>query len=143
MKQMKVSALSVAVALAFALAMAACGGGDEPQERTISIELEGGELAGDASTWQVNQNDEVTLVVSTDEPVSFHLHGYDFEADIEPGDPATFVFTANATGSFPVTIHTAPADADGHGDGHDHDHDHDEGDAETVELELGRFEVRP
>ena len=127
-------------ALALALAMAACGGGAEPQERTINIELEGGALTGDASTWQVNQNDEVTLVVSTDEPVSFHLHGYDFEADIEPGDPATFVFTANATGSFPITIHTAPTD--GHDDGHDHDHDHGD-DAEAVESELGRFEVRP
>ena len=126
--------------LAFALAMAACGGGSEPRERTVTIELEGGALAGDASTWQVNQDDEVTLVVSTDEPVSFHLHGYDFEADIDPGDPATFVFTANATGSFPITIHTAPAD--GHGDGHDHDHDHGD-DAEAVESELGRFEVRP
>ena len=107
MKPIKVSALAAVCALVLAIGTVACDSGSEPQERTINIELQGGKLTGSASDWQVNQDDTVTLVVSSDEPVNFHLHGYDFEQDIEPGAPATFAFTANATGSFPVTIHHA------------------------------------
>ncbi|MCY4623840.1 MAG: hypothetical protein OXC99_02380 [Chloroflexi bacterium] len=119
MKRMRML-LAAAAALALSLAMAACGGGGEPQEHTINIELEGGQLAGSTSGWQVNADDRVTMIVRSDEPVNFHLHGYDFEENIEPGDPATFIFTANATGSFPITIHhAAPGMASG-----DHEADH-------------------
>ena len=125
MKRMRIPSLAAGVALAMALAMAACEGGGEPQEYTFNIELEGGKLAGDMSTWQVNADDRVTMIVRSDEPVNFHLHGYDFEEDIEPGDPATFIFKANATGSFPITIHhAAPGMASG---------DHDAGHAEAIE----------
>ncbi len=119
MRKMRAPALAAAVVLALALATAACGGGGEPQEHTININLEGGSLAGSDSTWQVNADDRVTMIVRSDEPVNFHLHGYDFEEDIEPGDPATFIFTANATGSFPITIHhAAPSAMDDHSAGH-------------------------
>ena len=129
MERMRAPSLVAGVALALALAMAACGGGGEPQEHTFNIELEGGQLAGDMSTWQVNANDRVTMIVRSDEPVNFHLHGYDFEEDIEPGDPATFIFTANATGSFPITIHhAAPGMASD---------DHDAGHAEGIEAPEG------
>ena len=124
MKSSRILATAAAVVLAAALATAACGGGGEPQEHTFNIELEGGKLAGDVSTWQVNADDRVTLIVRSDEPVNFHLHGYDFEDDVEPGNPATFIFTANATGSFPITIHTAPSMAA---------EDHDAGHAEAIE----------
>ena len=103
MKSMTLIALTASVALA----LAACVGGGEPQEHTFNINLEGGALAGSDSTWRVNQDDRVTLIVRSDRPVSFHLHGYDFEEEVEPGNPATFIFTANATGSFPITIHRA------------------------------------
>ena len=103
--------------------LAACDGdgASGPTERTITIELERGQIAGDASNWQVNANDEVTLVVRSDEPVNFHLHGYDLEQDVTPEDPATFNFTANATGSFPITIHRSdvPASMSDHDAGHD------------------------
>ena len=128
MKQTRHTLLSVAAGLALALATAACGGGGEPQARTVNIDLQGGKLAGSASEWQVNQNDTVTLVVTSDEPVNFHLHGYDFERNIGPDEPATFDFTANATGSFPITIHhAAPGSAE----------DHDAGHAEAIEAPEG------
>ncbi|MDE2900247.1 MAG: hypothetical protein OXN15_04390, partial [Chloroflexota bacterium] len=92
-----------------------------PSARTITIELERGQIAGDASNWQVNANDEVTLVVRSDEPVNFHLHGYDLEQDVTPEEPAEFIFTANATGSFPITIHRSavPASMSDHDASHE------------------------
>ena len=120
MKTGRILALATAAALAATLTAAACGDEREPQERTITITLEGGALADSDSAWQVKQDDRVTLIVHSDEPVDFHLHGYDFQGSAEPGNPATFTFTAHATGSFPMTIHHAAAGmaADDHAMGH-------------------------
>ena len=99
----------LAIAIALAAAMAACGE-REPQEHVFNLELQGGELVDGGAAWQVNQDDRVTLNVRSDQPVNFHLHGYDLEQDITPEEPAEFVFTAEATGSFPITVHLAAPD---------------------------------
>ena len=106
----------LAVAIALSAAMAACGE-REPEEHVFNIELQGGELVDGGDAWQVNQDDKVTLNVRSDQPVNFHLHGYELEQDITPAVPAELVFTAEATGSFPITVHlAAPAMAmDDHG----------------------------
>ena len=116
MKRAVVLALLLAAAIALSAAMAACGE-REPQAHVFNLELQGGELVDGGADWQVNQDDKVTLVVRSDQPVNFHLHGYDLEQDITPDEPAEFVFTASATGSFPITVHlAAPAMAmDDHG----------------------------
>ncbi len=106
MKRVVGLALVLAVAMALAAAMAACGE-REPQEHEFNLELQGGELVDGGGAWQVNQDDKVTLNVRSDQPVNFHLHGYDFEQDITSEEPAEFVFTASATGSFPITVHLA------------------------------------
>ena len=116
MKRAVVLALLLAAAIALSAAMAACGE-REPQAHVFNLELQGGELVDGGADWQVNQDDKVTLVVRSDQPVNFHLHGYDLEQDITRDEPAEFVFTASATGSFPITVHlAAPAMAmDDHG----------------------------
>lgn len=137
MKHLRLRAIAFAVAAGMLLSLAACED-REPQERTINLDLRGGEVAGGDATWRVDQGDEVTLIVTSDQPVNFHLHGYDFEQDVEPGKPAEFAFTANATGSFPITIHHAAVAV-----GVD---DHDAGQASTVEATEGmsvRVEASP
>ena len=106
--------------------LAACGS-SEPEDRIFNLEIHDGTLVQGNPPLVVNQNDEVTIVVSSDQPVSFHLHGYDIEQEAEPGGPATLAFIANATGSFPFTIHIEESD----------------GDHEGEEIELGRLDVRP
>ncbi len=106
MKRVVGLALVLAVAMALAAAMSACGERD-PEEHVFNIELQGGELVDGGDAWQVKQDDKVTLVVRSDQPVNFHLHGYDLEQDITPEEPAEIVFTAEATGSFPITVHLA------------------------------------
>ncbi len=85
--------------------LASCGDGGEPEQHTFDITLEGGEPAGGAATYSVKQDDAVTLVVTSDQHASLHLHGYDVTGVAMPGTPATLELTATATGSFPITVH--------------------------------------
>ena len=94
----------VSTALALVL-LASCGGGGEPEQHRFDITLEDGQPATGAATYGVKQNDAVTLVVTSDQHASLHLHGYDVTGVAMPGEPATLELTASATGSFPLTVH--------------------------------------
>ena len=51
---------------------------------------------------------EVTLEIATEEAGELHIHGYDDEApgiEVEPGDTATFNFTALRAGQFVIELH--------------------------------------
>jgi hypothetical protein len=45
--------------------------------------------------------------VSSDAHDDIHLHGYDIEKPVEPGQPAQFNFTANIEGIFEIESHVA------------------------------------
>ena len=124
--------------LAVSLAMAACGRG-ETKAITLNLDIEDRSLKQGEPVLRVEQGNLVTILITSDENLRFHLHGYDIERKVGPSTPEALEFTANATGSFPFTIHAAPNDAeDGHGDS-----DHGEGPDEKIEIELGRLEVQP
>lgn len=50
----------------------------------------------------VNEGDTVNLRLSADHELSFHLHGYDLEADFGPGKSTSLRFVADRTGRFTV-----------------------------------------
>ena len=148
-------ALLLGLAAALAVALIACDR-VEAQDRTFNLEIEDSKLVAGNPPLQVNEDDYVEITVASDEPVSFHLHGYDIEVKAGPGQPATLAFTANATGSFPFTIHEEGAEEDGDDDGrgggeeseeagHTEESGDDEGagDGDEREVELGRLEVQP
>ena len=89
---------------AFAAFIAACGGG-EPEELSFNLEIEQRALSEEDATIEVKQDDMLTIVLTSDEMVNYHLHGYDLEGDVGPDMPATLEFDAYATGDFPITIH--------------------------------------
>ena len=130
------------------LAVAACGGG-EPQEQTFALEIQDGSLVQEDTVLRVKQDDTVTMVVTADEPVSFHRHGYDIEKVAGPGEPATLEFIADATGSFRFTMHRGPEEhdedeaAEEEHEGEDASADDRTGDEDEGEIDLGRMEVRP
>lgn len=132
MKVIKRVILLAQFALAMFLTPTACSSG-VPQERTFELEIREGSLVQEESVLRVKQNDTVTIVVTADEHVGFHLHGYAIEKDAEPGEPATLEFTADATGSFPLTSHV---EAEG-----DEEGEHEE--SEEEHIPLGRLEVLP
>ena len=140
--------LGFALGVLGAVWLAGCGSG--PVERSFDLEIADGVLAGGEAMLAVNQDDPVTIVIAADEPVLFHLHGYDIEVEAGSGAPGRIELTAEATGSFPFTVHAIADDhdenADDHdedADDHDDDHDDDADDHEAEEVELGRLTVQP
>lgn len=69
------------------------------------------EAAGGLGVVRVTQGDQVELRWTTDEATELHLHGYDVEIDLTPGEEAVMSFDARATGRFAI---------EGHGFGGDH-----------------------
>jgi len=59
----------------------------------------------------------VRLEWTSDEAVTVHLHGYDIELALAPGNPGVMTVQAYAAGRFPITAHT-PGDKAAKGGGH-------------------------
>ena len=74
-----------------------------PKDRTFDVSIEGGEMSPDEIS--VNEDDTVTLGVSSDRPMELHLHGYDVEQEVEPGETAEIRFEADTTGRFEIEDH--------------------------------------
>lgn len=87
-----------------------------PRDRTFDLSIEGGEMS--PSDISANEGDQVTLRLTSDKPMEFHMHGYDLEREIEPGKTAELEFKADLTGRFEIEDH-------------------------ETEEELGVLEVRP
>ena len=79
-----------------------------PAEPKVNrIEIKGGQPVGGVQDIKVKKGDEVTIVVSADAEDDIHLHGYDIEKPVEPGEPASFKFTADIEGIFEIESHVA------------------------------------
>jgi Cupredoxin-like domain len=74
-----------------------------PQNRTFDVSIKGGEMRPDEIP--VYKDDTVTLRVDTDEPTELHLHGYDVEQEVEPGQESKLQFEADLTGRFEIENH--------------------------------------
>lgn len=118
------------------LLLSGCRSGG-PQERTINMEIKHGKLTGEKLI-RVNQGDTVTLRWSTDEPAGIHLHGYDIEKTLSPGETTQMTFTADATGKFDITLH--PAEEDEHPQATPGQSHNSHAEAETV---IASLEVHP
>ena len=72
-----------------------------------SIDVRGGEVPGGPAEFRVKHGDRVAISVGSDAPDDIHLHGYDIEKKVEPGQRAEFRFTANLEGEFEIESHVA------------------------------------
>ena len=78
-----------------------------PEPAVNRIRIEGGQVVGGPGDIKVKKGDQVTIVVSADAPDDVHLHGYDIEKSVAPGQPATFTFSAEIEGIFEMESHKA------------------------------------
>ena len=144
MNKSKTLLATLIAALALTTLIAACGGG-EPEELTFTLEIKDRALiredatvnkwgplsfetqkrdpVGEDTPLEAKQGDKITIELTSDELVNYHLHGYDLEGDVGPDMPVIMEFDAYATGSFPLTIHISSAD--GSEGGHTHGEDVD------------------
>lgn len=78
-----------------------------PEERTVEVELQDDTMSPEEIT--VGEGDRVTLKFTADRPRELHLHGYDRELEVEPGETATLSLEATLTGRFEVEAHETGA----------------------------------
>ena len=100
---------AVMAALAVCVTVLAACGGPEPQDVEIEVSLQDKKLSPE--TLQVGQDDNVTLRIQSDAEGSLHLHGYDIEKEVTPGEVAEFIFVADATGRYRLAFHPASGSA--------------------------------
>jgi heme/copper-type cytochrome/quinol oxidase subunit 2 len=75
--------------------------------RRIEVEMAGGQLSGDTGRVPVRAGEHVTLVITSDVADEVHVHGYDVEAELSPGEPVELTFDATVPGVFEVELHEA------------------------------------
>ena len=63
---------------------------DEPQERAYDVAIEDGTM-GPAEI-NVEEGDQVTLRLTSDHPLEIHLHGYNLEVEVLPGEETVLSF---------------------------------------------------
>ena len=80
---------------------------DEPQERVYDVAIENGAMS--PAEVSVEEGDQVTLLLTSDSPVEVHLHGYDLEEEVLPGEETVLSFEAETTGRFGIEVHEAEA----------------------------------
>lgn len=67
---------------------------------SYELVIQGKKLVSGPTTIKVNQGDEVTIKITSDEADTFHLHGYDKSVAITSNTPAQLIITANLSGRF-------------------------------------------
>lgn len=76
-----------------------------PRERTFDLAIEDGARTPE----EVGEGDRVTLRLTSEAPLEVHLHGYDLEREVSPGEAATLSFEAELTGRFEIEDHESGA----------------------------------
>jgi plastocyanin len=78
-----------------------------PAGQRIEVQVSGGEVSGDTGRVPVAAGEHVTLVLTSDVADEVHVHGYDLEAELSPGQPTEIAFDATIPGVFEVELHEA------------------------------------
>jgi len=78
-----------------------------PQERTFDLAIQDGTAS--PAEISVGEGDRVRLRISSDRPVEIHVHGYDLEGEVEPGETTELSFDATTTGRFSLEDHHSEA----------------------------------
>jgi Cupredoxin-like domain len=71
----------------------------------VEITIKGGKVNPPPGRVSIAKGQKVRLVVHSDAPDEIHVHGYDREAKVGPGQDAVIEFVADQTGLFEVETH--------------------------------------
>jgi hypothetical protein len=75
------------------------------QPRTFEVEITAVLPPEGLPALQARQGDPVTMVIGSEVPGTFHLHGYDRLVEVAPGTKQTLEFVAARAGWFPIGLH--------------------------------------
>jgi hypothetical protein len=76
-----------------------------PVPTVTRIALKGGAPVGGVEKIDVDKGDVIRMTVTSDTADEVHVHGFDLEQEVSPGNPARFRFTADIEGRFEVESH--------------------------------------
>jgi plastocyanin len=76
---------------------------DEARERIYEVKIKDGVMS--PAEISVEEGDQVMLRWTSNIPVEVHLHGYDLEEEVSPGEETDLSFEANLTGGFEIEEH--------------------------------------
>jgi FtsP/CotA-like multicopper oxidase with cupredoxin domain len=77
----------------------------KPRPKATLVRVSGGQPVGGVKTIEKRQGQTVRLTVSSDAADEVHVHGFDIEKPVGPGEPARFVFAADIQGRYEVELH--------------------------------------
>ncbi len=83
-------------------------GETQGEEQEIALAINGNTMSPEEVS--VTEGAQVNLQITSDRPMEFHVHGYDLEAEVQPGEPAELSFEATTTGRFPIEEHDTEAE---------------------------------
>src|SRR6185437_6549391 len=85
--------------------VAGSGPGASAPHEVLEIEIKEGRVVSGAALLRAHEGDEITIRIASDRRDEVHLHGYDLQVPMGPGDPAIVAFTASRTGRFGLEAH--------------------------------------
>jgi hypothetical protein len=100
-----VSIAAIAAAISIGITGSCVAQTTAVEPRHFDLHIENGRIAGNVTTIQVQQDDAVELKWSADRRTTVHLHGYDIEITVNPGQAQVMAFRARASGRFPIENH--------------------------------------
>jgi heme/copper-type cytochrome/quinol oxidase subunit 2 len=73
------------------------------EEQEVALAINGNTMSPEEVS--VTEGAQVNLQITSDQPIEFHVHGYDLEGEVHPGEPVELMFEATTTGRFPIEEH--------------------------------------
>jgi plastocyanin len=70
------------------------------REKTFDLTIKGDTMSPNEIS--VSEGDRVRLRITSDEPLEFHLYGYDLDKEIKAGEPAELSIDATTPGRFEI-----------------------------------------
>lgn len=108
-RKLSLGLVAAAIAVAVVLFVALKGNGSDSASSAdagpTKIRFRNGAPVGGVRDIEVCDGDRVRIDVTPDVPAEVHVHGYEFEKDVRPGQTAKFDFPATAEGVFEVEVH--------------------------------------
>ncbi len=74
-------------------------------KHVVEIKIEARKVVVPVGAIKVIHGDVVELRWTSDEQVDLHVHGYNLEFTVLPGEVGVIAFKAHASGRFPITSH--------------------------------------
>jgi hypothetical protein len=82
-------------------------GGTPPPVERLSVKIADGQVTPNATRVEVVDGTPIEITVTSDTADELHVHGYDEELAVEPGEPGTLEFVADEAGRFEIELHDA------------------------------------